>query len=98
MLFTAKSKTYIDVNQPVDSTLLQENKVTFESVSTNIARRADLGYRQSFSNLSDREIYLREVSMQKRREVIVTAKLSFHNSLLCRQVLKVYFLRVSCQV
>ena len=39
-------KIYTDINQSVDSTLMQENETTFESMSANFTRRIDLEYRQ----------------------------------------------------
>jgi len=40
------NKIYIGMDQSVDSTLMQENETTFESVLANDARRIDLRYRQ----------------------------------------------------
>lgn len=45
-LFTAMNKIYTGINQSVDSALMQENEITFKSVSASSARRIDLGYRQ----------------------------------------------------
>lgn len=40
------NKIYTDINQSVDSTLMQENEITFKSVPASFARRIDLRYRQ----------------------------------------------------
>ena len=57
-LSTAMNKIYTGINQSVDSTLVQENETTFESVPANSARRIDLGYRQlcAFAMRYHREI------------------------------------------
>ena len=39
-------KIYIDINQNVNSILMQKNEITFEFMSANFTRRIDLKYQQ----------------------------------------------------
>ena len=62
-------KIYIDINQSVDSTLMQKTEITFESMSASFARRIDLRRRQLYTFAMR---YYREISKKPSGKNLLT--------------------------